>query len=439
MRSRILFGSIVLASSVMAQTPPATISAPVSHNYADLGIARFDQDASGNLIGSIEQIELRHIAAGVYRVVLTVLFNPPLGGVNDAHLVAGTADLTIPASPGPGADWVPDTTVAALNTQGTSTDEFQGSLSSDGLVFVWDNYTGATYPNVPVNATSFIAKRPSTAADFTTSQVFALGGVPGGGCDPHIGEELANGNVIVYHLDANGDISKGEVDPTTGTMVSSSLVAAKRPTVPPVNATVGFNHSPFVQRDSTGAARGLVYSEYVQTAGNPSNGMYVSAVDGTASPVVIADAVTDPNTPWYANPAVLGGSVFWATATSTYLDPTRGEYLMLPKANLSSGSGRIAAYAPVEPSNPARVFISAIGIGTPAPPYAIPPVQDPIVIFPSFGVLDIRFHNAQTGLAEWVFPAVPSFGGATFKMQLVALDGLNNAVRAGNDADLIMP
>ncbi len=421
--STLSIGVLAAAASAQAVITPAAIN-----NNPNLGIAVINRDANNTTITAIEQYELRPQGGGMYRCVVTAI----LGGA-DSSLVSGTLNWnTNPPV------WTPNADLAALNVAGTSTDEFQGSMSLDGLVVVWDNYVGTTYPNVPVNATTFICKRASTSVPFATANVFGIQGMPAGGVDPHIGGERPNGDVVVYHLDANGNISAVDVNPNSGAQTSTPVVVhTNRGTVG--GSAVGFAHSSYVQRDSTGRGRALTCSEYIQSTGAPSDGLWRNNLTNNGPLAVLAPAFGDPQTPWYANPTVNGGTWNWATAVAAYGDPTMVEACAICDADMSSGSGRMVVFAPISPANPARVFISVVGIGVSAPGYPVPPVVGDLLIFPTVGVTPIQFHDSNTGLAEWAWTLPGSGYGGPFVIQSITLDGMGNQILAGNTANLIVP
>lgn len=430
----------LLAAGLSAQ---AVITAAVPNNNPNLGPNVINQDAQSppNTIAAIEQFELRHIGGGLYRTVVTAVFT---GGV-DSSLVSGTINYnTNPPT------WTPNNDVFALNTTAGATDEFQGSMSADGLVIVWDNYQGTSYPNT-VNTTSFVCRRASTSVAFNPNDVRAIVGVAAGGVDPHIGEELPNGNVVLYYIDFNGfgDIFKGELDPATGILSNTSIAGAMRASPTSQGQSLLFAHSPFAQRDSTGKARALTYSEASLSSGQHSDALWRPGVNNNLEPTspasttakVIAQGfpTATQGATWYANPSVNGGTWNFATAQAGYGDPTMVEACAVANTDVSTGTGRIVAFAPISPYNPARVFISAVGIGSTAPGYNVPPVADPITIFPTVGLTPIVFHDARTGLAEWVFN-IPGTGfGGPYTIQLITLDGANSTFRAGNNATLIVP
>lgn len=398
----------------------ATAQGIITPTAADpnFGTAVITQDVNGVFIQTINQIEMRHIGSGVYRTVVTAAM---VGGT-DTKLIAGLLNLT--TNP---PTWTATNDLELLNLAATATDEFQGSMSADGLRVVWDNYGTGIYPNG--SGTTLCCTRPNTGVQFQQTDVRAVAGVPAGGVDPHIAEDLAGTTVTMSFLDANGDISKGTLDCATGSLTNVTLAVAGSG-VP----SFQFCHSSFANRDSTGAARSMCYSEYVATTGAPSDGYWTEGVNNDGTPSIILPGTTAGVATWWANPSMLGGTWVHATARGGYLDPHRTEVTCLANADLTSGSGRIAAFAPISPTL-TNIAISIVAIGAPAPAYQIPPVIGDILLFPTVGITDIVFHNSNTGLGEWVFNNVPALN-STFTTQVVTLVG--GSIYAGNAASLAL-
>jgi hypothetical protein len=356
----------------------------------NFGPAVIATDSNGGFVQSINQIEMRHVGSGVYRTVVTAI----MVGQTDSKLICGLLNLT--TNP---PTWTPQNDLELINLPGTATDEFQGSMSLDGLRVVWDNYATATYPNA--TGQSLCCTRPNTGVQFQPANVRAIAGAAAGGIDPHIAQDLAGTTVLLTFLDVNGDISKGTLDCATGGMTNTSLAVAgsNRP-------NFQFCHSSFANRDGTGAARSMCYSEYVAVTGAPSDGFWTEGINNDGTPEIILQGVVAGVATWYANPAMIGGTWLHATARAGYQDPTKTEVTCHANTNLTSGSGRISAFAPISPTL-STTYISVVAIGAAAPPYQIPPVQGDILVFPTVGVTDIRIHDPSTGLAEWVFTNVP--------------------------------
>lgn len=415
-----------LGAAALAQTSPGVITPLVPYNANDLGAAVINSTVvSGEIINVLEQLELRSLGGGVYRCTVTAITNQGGG----SKLVTGLLNL---ATTPPG--WTPLNDLELLNTPGASTDEFQCSISQDGLICVWDNYLGYTYPNTVLGST-FICRRTSTSVQFNPNDVRVIIGVPSGGVDPHIGEELPNGNVVVYFFDINGDISKGEVDPGTGTLTNQSLAVAAGGSNPnQIPGTVVFCHSPTVQRDGGGKARGLTYSEYI--SGSLSDGLWTTNVNNTGNRWCIAQRTINNTNYWFANPAVMGGTWAWATAAAGYGDPSRFEGVAVVDADIRGG-GRLTAYAPIRPAAALPAYISAVGIGLAGPtlpPYQIPGVSGQILVYP-VAILSPLFHDNQTGIGEAIFAPYTPFN-AQYQMQVVTLDTTANTIIAGNVATL---
>lgn len=427
---KLVLATVSLSAAVAAQAPVGVVSpwssaTPGNNPIVNTTVVNLDE--VGNVIVGIDQFEARHIGGGIYRCAATI----EITGATDTKLIIGSLNLS-----GAAPVWTPSADAAALNQAGTGADEFQLSLSADGLTAVWDRYTAstvyacsATHPAVV--GQTWMCTRASTAVPFACADIKPIGGVGTGGVDPHIAEE--SGNLItLYHIDFAGatpDIIKGTFDKTAAspTVAGTISVVATHAATPTT-----FSHSPTAMRDSTGKARSLVFSEYKSSGGTFSDGFFQEGVVASAERQEILDGQGPPLV-WHNNPATIGGTFHYCTSGQT--EPNRLEVCALANATLTGG-GRIVAFAPARP-NGGGTFISAVGIGTPAGfGYPVPPVVGDIWIFPSLGILDIRFHNAQTGLAEWVFGPVPPLG--TLAMQLVTLDTAANVIRAGNDAVLVL-
>lgn len=431
----------LLVSSSLALLAPglaaqAVITPFAYNNNPNLGVSVITADGGGNALQTYQQIEMNPIGGGLYRTIVTA----QLVGSTDTTLVLGTIDMnTNPPT------WTPEpnATLAAINQPGAAPDDFAGSISDDGLVLVWDNYAGVaapTFPNVPSAKQSFVCVRSSTSVPFAVANVFAIAGVPSGGVDTKIGNRLANGNIELFHIGnltgqgpgpTNGNIYRSEINPTTGAMVSGPILAVQNSG----RANWFFCHSPCPMRDGAGNPVAVVNSEYI-TAPYHSDGMFSPGISNDGLTEVIGDGTLGGVYYWIANPAVVGGTINWASATAAgaYGDPSQLEGTFLANCDLTSGSGRLAAFSPIRPTAPGS-FISIVAIGTTAAPYTVPPVIGNILLFPTVGTTDFRIHDQYSGLAEWVFTGVPNIN-ATLVTQLITLDTANSTVLAGNAASL---
>jgi hypothetical protein len=411
-----------LALPVLAQGPVARIGA-LQLPDPFVNTTTINNDGVGNTIVKFQQCEVRSLGAGLYRICATVHFAATPA---TCSLITGTLDMTV--SP---PVWAPSQDVAAFNQTGTGVDEYQLSMSQDGLNAVWDRYVATTYPNSGAAAYTFVCHRNSTAVPFNINDIRAVTGVGIGGVDPHIGEELPNGHVILYHIDflvTNNQIVKADLDPVTGVLGPVSTVVSYTGPLP-----TGFNHSPFVHRDSTGAARALNFSTNV--AAGASHAYFTEGVNDDGTPEKILDGQI-PLARWFNNPGLVGGS--WHYTTSGVTEPQLQEVTMVANTTLVGGNGRIASWAPARPLPGSGTFISVIGIGIDVgslslPPYQIPPVINDFWIYPTLGVTDIRIHDPYNGRAEWVFNNTPLFN-MTLTMQMVTLDTLNSQIHASNTA-----
>jgi hypothetical protein len=435
MRLFVLIGAVVTAASSLplyGQAPVARLGTLMIPDPA-INTGIISSDGAGGVVAKIQQCEVRSIGGGIYRIAATVNLRDPLTGTafRETELITGSLDLTV--SP---PVWLPKQDVAALNQAATMTDEYQVSMSSDGLTVVWDRYVATTFPNTGLPSQTFCCHRASTAVPFAVGSVRSISGVGVGGVDPHIGEELPNGHVILYHIGSvNGTqaapIVRGDLDPLTGTLGPTSVVATYH------GAGVGgYNHSPFVFRDSTGKARALCFSEFPANGPQNSNAVFTEGVNDDGTPEIVLDGSLVPQ--WFNNPGLVGGT--WHYCTSGQTEPQLQEVTMLANTDLTSGSGRIAAWTPARPRPGSGSFLSVVGLGIDVgtlsiPPYQIAGVTNSIWIVTSLGITDVRTHDQYTGLAEWVFPAVPPLN-TVLTMQLVTLDTGQNTIFASNTARL---
>jgi hypothetical protein len=421
-----------LASGLAAQ---AVVTPLGINNTPSLGTTVINVDGAGNAIQAYQQIEMKAMGSGLYRTILTA----QLVGFADSALVLGTIDMnTTPPT------WTadPNTALAAINQSNAGIDDFAGTLSDDGLVLAWDNYYGAAapvFPNVATTAYSFICQRSSTSVPFSASNVHAIANVPSGGVDTKIGNRLANGHVILFHIGntagvgagpTNGNIYRSEIDPTTGANSGNILAVTNSG-----RAGWYFCHSPCPMRDAAGNPVALVNSEYLSTTGQ-SDGMWSPGVSNDGTTRVIGDGTTGGVYTWLANPAVIGGTIHWATSSSagTYGDPSTLEGGFVANCDLTSGSGHLALFAPIRPTMPGS-FISAVAIGAATTPYAVPPVIGNIEILPTVGITPIALNDANTGLADWAFNSVPPLG-LTLATQGLLVDVIGGRILATNTATL---
>lgn len=409
----------ILSGAALAAA--ASAQAIITAGAADptFGPATITNDFANNLIQTIDQIELRSLGGGVYRTIVTA----EMVGQPDSKLVSGLLNLS--TSP---ATWTPTNDLDALNVTGSATDEFQGSMSQNGLVVVWDNYTGTTYPNMPAPSQTFICRRTSTSVPFAVNDVRGITGMPAGGVDPHIARDATGtGNILLFFLDASGNISKCDVDPATGN--ASNFAQA---VVNTGRTGWQFCHSSWANRDSTGRPISMGFSEYVNNGGARSDYFWTEGINNDGTPNMMANGTLGGVNTWYANPTIMGGTFVIARATAGYIDPFKIEAAMVTNENLRGGSGRLVVLAPMRPRNPGPSFLSAIGIGSSSPPYQVPPVQGDILIFPTIGITDARPHDPYTGVAEWPLSGLTPPGNLQFDMQNITIDLTTLSIYAGN-------
>jgi hypothetical protein len=304
--------------------------------------------------------------------------------------------------------WIPDLSLAQIPS--TTIDSI--TVSPDHSVAVWHEGNGPglhmcvrvpPMPFLPIN----IRVSPTV------------------GSQPNIGEDLGGGRVSLFYADPlSGSILRGELDTATAS-VSSITVA-----VPFAGPAGGFYHSPSVLRDSTGKPRCMTFAYRPALIAGTSHVYFTEGVANDGTPELVVSGATTPPT-YYSTPGLAGGS--WRHCTNGP-QPAQTEVTALANADLRSGSGRIAAFAPFRPFS-STSFLSVVGIGVPAPAYQIPPVLGDILIFPTIGLLNSAFHDGSTGLAEWSFVNVPPLN-LTLSMQLITFDVARVAILAGNVATL---
>jgi hypothetical protein len=385
-------------------------------------------DGAGNTIVKIEQCEVRSVGLGNYRIAaavhtLDLATNQPTA---DTSLITGNLNLGV--SP---PVWTPNNDAAALSLPGTSVDEYQLSISVDGLTAVWDRYA-ALAPN------TFCCRRSSTTVPFSSANTRAVTNVGAGGVDPHIGEELSNGHVILYHIlvsllngSASAPLARADLDPVTGTLGATTVVASY------FGAGVnGFNHSPFVFRDAAGKARAIAYSEFPASGPQHSNAIFSQGVNDDGTPEVILDG--GPTSTWFNNPGLVGGT--WHYCTSAQTQPQQQEVTILANADLTSGSGSVVAWAPARPQPGAAPFFSIVIAGidvrsVSAPPYQVPPINGDIWVFATLGDTGIQMHDLYSGKVEWQFSGLTPIH-SIWSLQLFSIDLSNNLILASNQSRL---
>jgi hypothetical protein len=396
----------------------------------DLGTMVIDRDFANVPTSDVVQFELRSRGAGVYRVAATVR----LQGRSDSKLVAGLIDLA--AQP---AVWTPTDDFELIDSVSASVDEYAATLSSDETVVVFDHALGRTWPSVPQTQFCFVCRRTNPAVPFQPVDVRAVQLPFGFGFkDPHIGQELPNGNVLLFWSDAQGEVSRGELDPAIGVVTNVQRAATHSQPI-----GFGFTGSNYVLRDSLGNARALLFGEYWQhpTTNVVYGDMYLAAgVVDDGAPRNLTNAGQSPTYRWYANGSALGGSVAFALSTSAgvYTTPQIIETTCVANTDLTSGSGRIAGFAPIRPRGNG-LFVSLVALGVAAAPYSVPPVLGDIGLVPTIGLSGAVVHDLYDGLAEWVFTNVPPLGLPPAVVQMVTLDAATMTLHASNVATLALP
>ena len=389
-----------------------------------VGLSRIATNFAGLAVQRIDQIELQPDipggVAGVYRVCCTV----SISGFPDTDLLTGFLDLRL-APP----VWTPTNEVDQLSTaNGTMPtqiqDDFQLSMSPDGLVVTWDNYrTGPV-----AGFFTFVCRRASTGVPFQRANALAITTLTGIWHDCSLGPPLGNGRYELFFSDAvlgaspapPRDIMRGELDPATGIVFNVSLVKT-RP------AGMSAAHSPGVLRDSTGVARALTFGQ-LNPSGTASDMLWTTNMVDTGATFMIANSALS-NMSWFSNGCTNGGSFRFG---GPFPAPFIAEHTILADTIPIPGPVRIAGWAPIRPAALHPVFLSAVAIGNPLPPFPLPPVLEPIGIAPSIGITPLGFHDRFTGLAEWAFTVPPSLYLPGLVAQMITIDLSTNALHASN-------
>lgn len=301
---------------------------------------------------------------------------------------------------GPGS--LPTITTDADNLNGPA-DEFQGSISWDGLSFCGD--TGAGHP--VGNGAAIVASRSALGTQF--GNMAPIMGVPGGYIDPQLGR--INGQDVIFYVAANNGIEVGDIDLDPNSS-NYGWVTNVRQAVAPQGSIPGFQfcHSPTPTYDSTGDAVGLIFSVYALNSG--SDGFYSSATDETLFPAAIAVngmgpyQFYDDGGDWNANPASLKGSHFYADASGGYGDPLRIESMICSSSSIPSSGGTVKNVVMLPLSMANDNVVVAVN-------YGLVPLPNPIDLntlgIPSYGLLCIAPVFSMAGLQVTNSEATASF------------------------------
>jgi hypothetical protein len=444
-----LLAFVLSAPALLAQQPMQPPITPLQVN-PDTAPAVITTAPGAIPVNKVAQLELRpQGTTGIYRATCSLV----LATGTRPQLVSGTLNLGVVPPV-----WTPNADVAALNVPNTS--HFQLSMSPDGLVVVWDNYTGVTataFPNLPTGPHyAFVCARPSTTVPFSPASVQAMfvNRPPAGfyWTDMHLGDAPPLGGLYeLFYSDATlggpGDIIRAQVNPTTGVVSGASVVVTKP-------ASVVYYHSPYDLRDSQGRLRALTFGQSLSTGANSdilwtrnatNNGIAYMVMDGSLPLPAPSSAPPDI---WFSNGTTNGGTFTYGTYTTTQVEPYMVEHTLLVDSNVRpiafGGLGQpVAAYAPIRPANGAvPSFLSWFGVSTAlAPgPIALPGINGSLLLAqPALGVIGFAPHDNHTGLFEWTFaPYTPFWPPTTFPMQMITLDLATNQLTFSNVADFTM-
>lgn len=271
---------------------------------------------------------------------------------------------------GPGNVPVVTTDCDSLNGSG---DEFQCSLSIDGLLTVLD--CGAGNPNTGGANRPLLASRAIPSGSFTVVGPLTTGFPSAAGYyDPQLGrfDIDRDGTIddVVYWAAAAGGIDVGKLNRTTGAV--TNVITA----IPPQTQVTGFQfcHSPAPVYDSLGITRALIFSVYALNTG--SDGWFFP---GEAKAHYLpannaAYAFYDDGVNWDANPAILKGTAMYARAAGGYGDPLVIEHASLGHSSVPAATGGTATHFGFLPlSVSGATVISAVNFGFTQLPTPIPP------------------------------------------------------------------
>ncbi|MGE0144611.1 MAG: hypothetical protein AB7T19_15110 [Planctomycetota bacterium] len=337
---------------------------------------------------------------------------------------------------GPGNQPVANADANSLN--GTA-DEFQMSLSTDGLITVLD--AGAGNPNTGGANRPFLASRATPSGPFTFVATIS-GAFPSaaGYYDPQLGRyDLdQNGTVddVLYWAAPSGGIDCGILNRATG------AISATRTAIPALSvAGFQFCHSPTPQYDATGVSHALIFSVFASATGSDSYyypGRNSADYPGATLAGLQPYAMFDDGTNWDANPALVRGSAYYARATGGYTDPLLVEFFSMSGMSVSAsagGTGTIYGALPLGQST--SILTGAINIGAPVPS----PLPVSAFGLNGFGNLCIApFASVGTGsttgdfAVNLTFPA--GFPAGALPMQGVMLNVLTQEVYLSNVAYL---
>lgn len=385
-RALLAVSALIVPSVLSAQLDPcgpAIIGAPSSNT--DLNAA--------NLGGPVKQIfVVRHPGANPPATYLGCATIRPAAQTNDDVIMFtwnGIGTVPTVLNPNPAAIF------------NTGADDFQLSITPDGLTAVADTGTNAGEPK--------IATRTSLAQPFgnLASLVDTRVSAPFTGyIDPQLA--IVDGNVVLYWAEAVRKrirIGNPDINPSSATY---GQVANIHSAVEPITRT-GFNnwHSPTPVVDAGGLCRALVLSAAM--AGSGSDAYYQSGADARDFPVsaIRPQMLNDDGTDWLANPANVAGTALFADAVgANYGDPRRIDYFAVNSVSITTAGGPVVLVTNTPAGSPVgSVFVN---IGLPLPT----PIDPNTLGFPAYGNLCVS--------ALVAIPAVVTNNSATVQFNAPA-------------------
>ena len=427
---------VALGAPTLSQSPsPMAEVSPIAPDpYIDPAV--ITGDTLGNVVERIHQCEMRHIGNGVYRIAATVrYFDSTMTAPNPySNLLIGQLDLT-----GAAPVWTPSPDFNALDMPGGAINQYQLSVSLDGLCCVWDNYGGTTYntPTGPQTGSTFVCARANTATPFAVADVRAVQGVAAGGVDPHIAEPLGNGSYRFFLIDfiglpLTGSLLRGNLDPATGVLTATATAVAYNK--PPFSNYSGFLHSPCTLFDNQGVARAMFFSE--NAGAGYSHSWFTEDINDTGTHELVIEG-TGPNSPtmaniWLNNPGHIGGTMHQCGDGGGQF--IREVTLLANAAVDTSGVGSVVCWAPIQPSQAQSDYLSVVAFG-PFFPVSVPiPAATAGELYIGVDVLSpILFHDRFTGVAQWNIN-VGSQMGVTLNCQLATLNTATGDIWLSNTA-----
>jgi len=402
---RYAFSLLCLGATLVAQEPPVLVTSPPVPD------TRFGPAALGVVEVSQYCITYNPTAQNFY-ITATV----KNGATTFWSPWSGTATYGSPGN----YTITPNGDVA--NIPPPTADYFAFNHSSDQLVLVFDSG-----PSTPVA----VWVRSNTSQPFTQ-----FGSVPSpvpvGYRDAAIGNTISswNGSTGAYELLYLNGNNVMKVDMTLGPAAGQVTLGTP---VTVVNATIAA-HSQSPVRQYTGVpaewgtARALMHSRNDSSA----DAFFRPTLDeNVAAPSLLI--YDDGN--WKANPGNIGGSMFWAYATTTYSDPLLLDTVCMSSAVVPSAGGALTICAWAPPSTQTQIgFVMLGALQTPGINLS-PLVTRGLLGLNPAGIVFLPAQVFDQNLGEISYSFVTGFlPRGTIDMQVGALNVSTNQIFLGNNA-----